>query len=94
MLYYVGIFFAVWLNAVLRTFNNLHVMRLYYGTAIPFSLMGAFVDMCVIASVVKLGWPVFIPIGCGYGLGQITAMKIYEWRRDRRPPTTPKNELD
>jgi len=88
---YILIFCAVWLNAVLRTFNNLRIMRLHYGTAIPVCLITAFIDVCVIASVVQHGVWIFIPIGLGYGLGQITAMKIYE---RRRPETPPENELE
>jgi len=91
---YVLIFIAVWLNAVLRTFNNLRIMRLQYGTAIPVSLVTSFIDVCVIASVVEHGVWIFIPVGLGFGVGQITAMKIYEWRRDRSPPVPAENELD
>lgn len=91
---YVLLFVAVWFNAVLRTFNNLRVMRLNTSTAIPVALITSFVDICVIASVIKLGIWVFIPVGLGYGVGQITATKIYEWRRRRDRPVMPENELD
>jgi hypothetical protein len=91
---YALLFVAVWFNAVLRTFNNLRVMRLQYETAIPVALVTSFVDVCVIASVIKLGIWVFIPVGLGFGCGQITAGKIYEWRRRKCRSVPPENELD
>jgi len=91
---YILIFLVVWFHAVLHTFNNLHIMRLRYETAIPVSLVSSFVNVCVIASVLHHGIWVFIPVGLGYGVGQITAMKIFEWRRDQRSPTPPENELE
>ena len=86
---YLLLFLLVWLDAVLRTFNNLHIMRLQTKTAIPFNLMGAFVNMFVVLSIVELGWPVFIPVGLGYGVGQIAAMKIFRWRRERSSKEIP-----
>ena len=91
---YVFLFVAVWFNALLRTFNNLRVMRLQYETAIPVALITTFVDVCVVASIVKHGIWVFIPVGLGFGCGQITAGKIYQWRRKKNRDVKPENELD
>jgi hypothetical protein len=85
---FVMVFLAAFASAFLRTFNGLCVMRLRYGTVIPFSMMIAFVDVCVIASVVRNGLWIFVPSGMGQGVGAIIAMKIYE-RRYRRSDTEP-----
>lgn len=74
------IFIAVFVNAIFHTFNNLHIMRLREETAIPCSLLTSFVNVCVIASVVEHGYLMFIPVGLGYGFGQIVAMRIFRHR--------------
>lgn len=80
---YLLLFFAVWFNALARTFNNLRVMRLQTAWAIPVALVTSLIDVCVIASVVKLGIWVFIPIGLGFGVGQITAAHLFRRRREK-----------
>jgi hypothetical protein len=72
------VFFATFLYASLRAFQQKNVTGDKYLLVMPTSMIMAFADIYLISTVAKTGvdW-IVIPYGLGAGIGAIVAMKLH-----------------